>query len=301
MSSSTQPVWFITGVSNGFGHLLALRALRAGHRVVGTMRNKAGRGRAEAVRRIEDAGGEVLEMDMTESRESIHEKVKSVGKIDYVVNNAGYSIFCCLEQITEQELNTQISTNVFGPVYMMQAALEGMRTRRSGLIINISSIAAKDPLPTNTMYAASKAALEAISESLQREVAGLGISVAIVNPGAFRTNFLGDMRFSSSPLPDEYKSGVVGEMLDKFVGAAGKQPGDPDKAVERIFEFATGTGLAGELMKRQKERKKGYEGGSGSVLRLVLGEDAFKRMRLSNERFVADYTAGEEVALSTAF
>lgn len=95
---SSQPVWFITGVSNGFGLLLTLRALKAGHRVVGTMRNKAKH--AKSVQQIEAAGGEIIEMDMTESQESIHKKVKAIGPIDYVVNNAGYSIFCCLEQIT---------------------------------------------------------------------------------------------------------------------------------------------------------------------------------------------------------
>lgn len=93
----SQPVWFITGVSNGFGLLLTLRALKAGHRVVGTLRNKTKH--TGAVQQIEAAGGEVIEMDMTESQESIHNKVKSVGRIDYLVNNAAYAIFCCLEQM----------------------------------------------------------------------------------------------------------------------------------------------------------------------------------------------------------
>jgi NAD(P)-dependent dehydrogenase (short-subunit alcohol dehydrogenase family) len=91
-------VWFITGVSNGFGLLLTLRALKAGHRVVGTLRNKAKH--TNAVQQIEGAGGEVVEMDMTESQASIHAKVKAVGPIDYLVNNAAYSIFCCMEQMT---------------------------------------------------------------------------------------------------------------------------------------------------------------------------------------------------------
>ena len=93
----SQPVWFITGVSNGFGLLLTLRALKAGHKVVGTLRNKTSR--TDVVRQIESAGGQVIEMDMTESQESIQQKVKSVGRIDYLINNAGYAIFGCLEQL----------------------------------------------------------------------------------------------------------------------------------------------------------------------------------------------------------
>ncbi|KAI1817058.1 putative short-chain dehydrogenase [Poronia punctata] len=283
----SQPLWFITGVSNGFGHILTLRALRAGHRVVGTVRSKTRY--PESISQIEEAGGQIIEMDMTESQESIKQKVKSVGPIDYLVNNAGYSIFCCLEQITEKEMTQQITTNVFGAVYVMQGALEGgMRERRSGLIINISSIAAKDPLPTNALYAASKAALEAISESLQKEVADLGVSILIVNPGSFRTNFLSDMQFSANPLPEEYKSGAVGQMMGKFSTSHGKQPGDPEKAVERIFEIVNGgEGLAAGL--------------KGKVSRLVLGEDAFVRMRGTYERLGNDLELGERVALSTGF
>ncbi|KAI0903437.1 putative short-chain dehydrogenase [Ustulina deusta] len=281
----SQPVWFITGVSNGFGLLLTFRALKAGHRVIGTLRNKANR--TDVVQQIEAAGGEVIEMDMTESQESIHKKIKSVGRIDYLINNAAYAIFGALEQFSEKEVNTQISTNVFGSVYAMQAALEGMRARRSGLIVNISSIAAKDPMPANSLYAASKAALEGVSESLASEVASFGIAVLIVNPGAFRTNFLGQMQVSEIPLPDDYKSSIVGSMIEKFAKSDGAQSGDPEKAVERIFEIVTGEGMAGEL--------------KGKVQRLVLGEDAFTRMKTNNDKFVHDFTVGKEVALSTGF
>ncbi|KAI0870053.1 putative short-chain dehydrogenase [Hypoxylon argillaceum] len=281
----SQPVWFITGVSNGFGLLLTLRALKVGHRVIGTLRNKAKH--TAAVQQIETAGGEIIEMDMTESQDSIQKKVKAVGRIDYLINNAGYAIFGCLEQMSEKEVNTQIATNVFGPIYTMQGALEGMRSRRSGLIVNISSIAAKDPLPANALYAASKAALEAISESLIREVAGFGITVLIVNPGAFRTNFLGDIQLSENPLPDDYKNSVVGAALQKFSDANGQQAGDPDKGIDRIFEIVTGEGMAGDL--------------KGKVIRLVIGEDAFTRMKNSNAKFVHDFTSCEEVARSTAF
>ncbi|KAH8161624.1 hypothetical protein CIB48_g6615 [Xylaria polymorpha] len=281
----SQPVWFITGVSNGFGLLLTLRALKAGHRVVGTLRNKTKH--TGAVQQIEAAGGEVIEMDMTESQESIHNKVKSVGRIDYLVNNAAYAIFCCLEQMSEKEVNTQIATNVFGPIYAIQAALEGMRARRSGLIVNVSSIAAKDPLPASALYAASKAALEAASEAMAREVASFGIQVLIVNPGAFRTNFLGQLQLSENPLPKDYQDSIVGSAIQRFAEADGNQAGDPVKGIERIFEIVTGEGMAGEL--------------KGKVFRLVIGEDAFTRMKNNNDKFVQDFTIGKDVALSTAF
>lgn len=117
-----------------------------------------------------------------------------------------------------------------------------------------------------------------------------------MNPGAFRTNFLGEMQFSSNPLPKDYKTGVVGQTMSRFTDAAGKQVGDPDKAIERIFEFVVGEGMAGELALKMKEGKDGDR-----ALRLVLGEDALTRMKRNNDKFVGDFTIGEKVALSTGF
>ncbi|CAJ2509068.1 Uu.00g140940.m01.CDS01 [Anthostomella pinea] len=281
----SSPVWFITGASNGFGLILCLRALRAKHQVVGTVRNRSKA--ADAVKQIESAGGRVVEMDLTVSQASIFEKVQGVGQIDYLVNNAGYSVLGALEQHGEQEAQHQVQTNFFGPVFVMQAALPGMRQRKTGTIVNVTSIAAKDPLPASALYAGTKAALEATSESLAKEVASFGISVLIVEPGAFRTNFLTAMQKSSGPLPDDYKDTAVGQSLAKFDQMSGRQAGDPVRGVERIFEAVTGEGLAGQL--------------KGKVLRLVLGSDALERMKNSNAKFVSDFTLGETVALSTDF
>ncbi|KAJ8112287.1 hypothetical protein ONZ43_g5428 [Nemania bipapillata] len=232
----SQPVWFITGVSNGFGLLLTLRALKAGHSVIGTVRNKAKH--TTVVQQIEAAGGKIIEMDMTESQESIQKKVKAAGRIDYLINNAGYSIFGPLEQMS-------------------------------------------------TLYAASKAALEAVSESLAKELSSFGIKVLIVNPGAFRTNFLAQVQLSENPLPDDYKNNIVGTAIQKFSESHNQQIGDPDKGVERIFEIVTGEGMAGEL--------------KGKVNRLVIGEDAFTRMKNNNDKLVHDFMSCEKVALSTGF
>ncbi|KAI0470567.1 putative short-chain dehydrogenase [Xylariaceae sp. FL0804] len=285
------PTWFITGASNGFGLLLCLRALQAKHRVIGSMRNMAKS--PAAVEKIQSAGGKVIEMDMTESRASIFEKAQKIGPIDYLVNNAGYGLLGAFEVASEDEIENQTKTNCFGPVYLMQAVLGGMRARRSGTIINVSSIAAKDPQACSAGYAGCKAFLEAASEALAHEVAPLGIDVLIVEPGAFRTNFLGATQPTRAPLPDDYADGPVAATLAKFAAWDGRQPGDPAKAVERIFEAATGE-QAGEGGTSAAALK-------GKVLRLVLGEDALARIKTNNEKFVRDFTMCEEVAKSTGF
>ncbi|KAL7619704.1 hypothetical protein AAE478_010246 [Parahypoxylon ruwenzoriense] len=282
MSSS---VWFITGASNGFGLLLCLKALKANHRVIGSVRSRTKS--ADAVKQIESAGGRVIELDLNESKESIAKKVKAVGQIDYLVNNAGFFILGALEQVTEKEAQLQLQTNFFGPLYVIQAALEGMRARRSGTIVNLSSIAAKDPSPVCSMYSASKGALEALSESLAHEVAPFNISVLIVEPGAFRTNFLAAMSLPASPLPADYAGTIAEKATALFSEKDGKQPGDPQKGVDRLFEAVTGEGAAGHL--------------KGKVLRLVLGPDALQRIRRTNDKFLADLALGEQVTLSTDY
>ncbi|KAI1473563.1 putative short-chain dehydrogenase [Daldinia eschscholtzii] len=276
-------VWFITGVSNGFGLLLCLKALKANHRVVGTVRSKTKS--ADAVKRIELAGGQVIELDLNESRENITRKVKAVGQIDYLVNNAGFLILGAVEQMSEREAHLQLQTNFFGPLYVIQAALEGMRVRRSGVIVSMSSLAAKEYVPTTGLYSASKAALEAMSESLAAEIAEFGVSVLIVEPGSFRTNFLAALNQSTMPLPEDYQGTPVTRTRDVLLTKSGKQPGDPQKGVDRIFETLTGEGLAGHL--------------KGKILRLVLGRDALLRIRKVNDKFLEDLALAEDVTVST--
>ncbi|EED13643.1 short-chain dehydrogenase, putative [Talaromyces stipitatus ATCC 10500] len=281
------PVWLITGTSNGLGLVLALRVLRAGHRVVASVRNKTKA--AAAVQQIEQAGGSVIEMDMTESQASISSKVQAIGRIDYLVNNAGYSILAPCETITEKDATLQLATNFFGPLYTLQAALPAMRAQRSGTIVNVSSVAAQDPLPACSLYSASKAALEAASESLAKEVAPHNIRVLIVEPGNFRTNFVSALAQASpdpTTVPPHYDD-PVGNVIRKFLTVHGKQMGDPEKGADRIFEACTGTGMAGHL--------------TGNVSRLVLGSDAHTRMKKSSEKFVHELSLQEETAASTAF
>ncbi|KAJ8121491.1 hypothetical protein ONZ43_g2072 [Nemania bipapillata] len=281
------PIWLITGASNGIGLALCLRVLRAGHRVVASVRSKAKSG--DAVQKIEKAGGSVIEIDMTESQASIAAKVKAVGHIDYLVNNAGYSILAACEDISEQEATLQINTNFFGPLYTLQAALPTMRAQRSGTIINISSGAARDPLAACSLYSASKAALEAASEALAHEVAPHNIRVLIVEFGNFRTNFVSALEDASGGADNvsPHYDNPVGVIKRKFLSIHGKQMGDPERGVDRVFEAVTGEGMAGSV--------------TGKVRRLVLGKDCFDRMKAASERSLTELSLQEEIAKSTAF
>ncbi|KAF4337677.1 oxidoreductase yusZ [Fusarium beomiforme] len=281
------PVWLITGSSNGFGLLLSLRALKAGHRVIATVRDTTRS--ADAVRQIEEAGGKIITVDLTESKASIAKKVQDAeniyGRIDLLVNNAGYSVLGGIELFTEAEAEHQIQTNLFGPLYTIQAALPGMRGRGSGTIINVSSIAGQDAQPSCGLYSASKFALEGLSESLSKEVKEFGINVLLVEPGAFRTNFLDASIKSNISGEKAYQGTVLEATLQKFEKATGKQPGDPKKAVEIIFEVATGEGAAGHL--------------KGKILRLPLGKDCFTRLKNKLEFVQRDVEATQEIGITT--
>ncbi|KAM5354324.1 hypothetical protein ACJ41O_000973 [Fusarium nematophilum] len=298
------PVWFITGSSNGFGLLLSLRALEAGHRVISTVRDATKS--ASAVRSIEQAGGKVIQLDMTEPKASITQKIqdaeKIFGRIDYLVNNAGYSVLGVIELFTyvpvssenkldsngmtrEAQAEHQIQTNLFGPLYATQAVLPSMRARRSGTIINVSSVAGQDGNPSCGLYAASKFGLEGFTEALAKETKEFGIDVLLVEPGAFRTNFLSASVRSDEVAEDGYRGTAVDEALKKFNAASGKQPGDPRKAVNIIFEVATGEGAGGSL--------------KGKILRLPLGKDAFARIQNKIDWVQQDLDISRQVGVAT--
>jgi NAD(P)-dependent dehydrogenase (short-subunit alcohol dehydrogenase family) len=183
---------------------------------------------------------------------------------------------------SEVEANNQMKTNLFGPMYSTQAVLPGMRARRTGTIVSVSSVAGQDAQPTCSIYAASKFALEGFNEALAREVKEFGVSVLIVEPGAFRTNFL-----AASNIGDitGYEDGIVGQTAKKFREANGKQPGDPRKAVEIIYEVATGEGAAGHL--------------KGQILRLPLGPDCFTRVQNKVNSVQHDLDMTREIGSTT--
>ncbi|KAG4220142.1 hypothetical protein PC116_g31379 [Phytophthora cactorum] len=160
-----------------------------------------------------------------------------------------------------------------------------MRARRSGTIVNISSIAGQDGLPTCSVYAGSKFALEGLSESLAREVAEWNISVLIVEPGQFRTNFLRGSVTNEKGLPEHEKDTPVGKTMKHFHELEGSQRGDPDKLADRVFEVVTGEGEAGAL--------------KGKILRLPLGKDCLARLDAKIEKLKSDVEASRAIAEST--
>lgn len=171
-------------------------------------------------------------------------------------------------------MKLQYQTNVYGPLFTTQAALPGMRKRRSGTVVNVSSVGGQDSQASCGIYASSKFALEGISEALSREVAEFGISVLIVEPGAYRTNFLHAAHQPERGLTQDYNGTAVETVFNKFAETTGKQPGDPDKAAERIFQVVAGEGAAGRL--------------KGKVLRLPLGMDAVERIERKTQKLMED-------------
>ena len=167
---------------------------------------------------------------------------------------------------SDEEAHLQMETNFFGPLRLIQSTLPHLRAQRSGTIVNISSVAGFDGLPTCGLYAGSKFALEGLSESLSRELVPFGIRVLIVEPGGFRTNFLIGATRTKAGLSEAYKGGPVEATLRHFDSLNGTQKGDPEKAAARIFEVVTGTGMG-----------QGLELGREGLLRLPLGRDCLER------------------------
>ncbi|MCJ0702039.1 SDR family oxidoreductase [Frigoribacterium faeni] len=215
-------VWFITGASKGFGREWAEAALERGDRVAGTARN------------LDDVAGLVeqfgdaflpLQLDVTDRAADIaavQEAAETFGRLDVVVNNAGYGHFGMVEEVSESEARGQLETNLFGALWVTQAALPIMREQGSGHIVQVSSIGGISAFPTVGIYHASKWALEGISQSLAQEVAGFGIHVTLVEPGGFSTDWSGPSASRSDEL-EEYAE--VREAASKRPSAA--DPGDP--------------------------------------------------------------------------
>lgn len=225
---------FISGVSSGFGQAIAKVALDSGHIVVGTVRRKEDQdvftkhasGRAHAY---------LLDVTSTEDIADIVENIESThGAIDVLINNAGYGHEGILEESSLEEMRRQFDVNVFGPVALMKAVLPYMRTRRSGHIINITSMGGYITMPGIAYYCGSKFALEGISEVLAKEVASLGISVTAIAPGSFRTDWAGRSMIRSKRSIADYDA-LFDPIRRAREEVSGKQLGDPDKAAQAVM------------------------------------------------------------------
>ncbi|WP_328551556.1 MULTISPECIES: SDR family oxidoreductase [unclassified Streptomyces] len=230
----TQKIWFITGASRGFGREWAIAALERGDSVAATARDLSTLGD------LRETYGErllPLQLDVTDRDADFaavrlaHERF---GRLDVVVNNAGYGHFGLVEELTEAEARAQLETNLFGALWVTQAALPFLREQGSGHILQVSSIGGISAFPLVGIYHASKWALEGMSQALAQEVAPFGIKVTLIEPGGFATDWAGSSSSTSEPLPayaDFHKQ--VQEQRRQRVGT----PGDPRASAAAVLEI----------------------------------------------------------------
>jgi NAD(P)-dependent dehydrogenase (short-subunit alcohol dehydrogenase family) len=234
MSDDT-PVWFITGCSTGFGHELGKAVLARGWRAVVTARRPE---QLSALVAGHEGRALPLRLDVTDAamiEQAAAEAEAHFGRIDVLVNNAGYGYLAAIEEGEDEAVRKQFETNVFGLIAMTRRVLPGMRARRRGHIVNISSIGGLIARAAGGYYSATKFAVEALSESLSREMAPLGIKVTIVEPGPFRTDW-GGRSIVESPTRIEDYAETAGKRREEIRANSGKQVGDPARGAEAIIQ-----------------------------------------------------------------
>jgi NAD(P)-dependent dehydrogenase (short-subunit alcohol dehydrogenase family) len=278
-NSINKPVWFITGCSTGFGRELARHTLSLGYPTVVTARN------VEQVKDIavgHEANALLLTLDVTRP-EQIAAAVKAAeekfGRIDVLVNNAGIGYFGSIEESDMGEVRKMFDINVWGLSDMTRAVLPGLRRRRSGTIVNVSSVGGIAAFPSVGFYNATKFAVEALSESLSQEVAPLGIKVLLVEPSAFRTDWAGRSANEAPHSIADYDS-TAKARADMIRGYSGKQPGDPVRAAAAIVKAV--------------EAKD-------PPLRLLLGKAALAGARTKVEALRKDFEGWAEVSEGADF
>jgi NAD(P)-dependent dehydrogenase (short-subunit alcohol dehydrogenase family) len=275
--AADRKVWFITGVSRGFGKVLTEHALANNDIVIGTTRD----GKASFAGDTQNV--HVLPLEVTDAaaiRATVAKAHSLHGRLDVVVNNAGYGLLGSVEEASEEQIGHLFEVNFHGTRRVVQAVLPFLRKQRSGHIINITSIAGLAPGAGSGFYAASKFAVEGFSLALAVEVAPLGLQVTLVEPGAFRTDFLSDrsIRNVAADIADYAPtSGAAQAALAKM---AGHQIGDPLKAAAAIFQIT-------------RESKP--------PLQLVLGSDAFRRTRERQAQLSTDLQRFEALTLGTDY
>jgi NAD(P)-dependent dehydrogenase (short-subunit alcohol dehydrogenase family) len=228
------PTWLITGCSTGLGRALAEAVIGAGHNAVVTARDatKVADLAEAAPDRVLPVALDVTEPDQVGS--AVRQAQERFGGVDVLVNNAGYGYRAAVEEGDDAEVRTLFETHFFGAIALIKAVLPGMRARRSGAIVNISSIGATVTPVGSGYYAAAKAAVEGLSGALRGELAPLGISVTVVEPGAFRTDFAGRSLVQSAAAIDDY-AGTAGQRRKENDTMDGNQAGDPAKAGAAIL------------------------------------------------------------------
>jgi short-subunit dehydrogenase len=279
MSDSLPKVWLISGSTTGFGRALVEKVLSRGDRVIAASR------RPEALKPLEDEFSETFRavgLDL-KSPEQIDQAVKQAtavwGQIDVLVNNAGYGLLAPLEEIDSASMMELFQINFFAAVCLMQRVLPHMRARRQGHIINMSAAAAISNYAGFSIYGASKAALATASEALALEAKGFGVKVTLVEPGPFRTNFIGDSLHRFPVTVPEYEA-TVGKFSSLLERMNGRQPGDPDKAAEAIIAVTEA---------------------ANPPFRLVLGKYAIDKTEKTLNARLRELEASKQLGLPTEF
>lgn len=234
MTSLTTPIWFITGCSTGFGRELARQVLARGWRAVITARDKS-----RVADLLQGAGDRALALDLDvndagQIAAAVDAAQQRFGAIDVLVNNAGYGYQASVEEGVEAEIRQQFDANVFGLFAMTRAVLPGMRARRRGHILNITSVAGLVGFPGSGYYAASKHAVEGWSDSLSAECKPLGIKVTCIEPGPFRTDWAGRSLKQTTSQIDDYAA-TAGVRMTGTAQGSGSQPGDPVRGVQAMI------------------------------------------------------------------
>ncbi len=276
---SNSRVILITGASTGLGAAMAAHFLKAGHIVVATARD------VSKVVHFQDQYPNralAIKLDVTDPKlvnAAVEETIAKFGRIDVLINNAGYGQFGAFEELTEKQIHDQMNTNFFGLVRMTQKVLPIMRIQKSGQIIQISSSGGQITVPGLSIYHASKFALEGLSEAISKETAAFNVKVTIVEPGGFKTDFAGrSFQPEEVKLPEYAPSvGKVREMINLLHG---KEAGDPVKAAAAILKVIES---------------------SKPPLRLLLGSDAYQLVTQSKVQHNAEIEEWKHVTLSTDF
>jgi len=278
-AGAQQQVWFITGTSTGFGYLLTEEALKAGHTVIATARKT--QSIAHFAQQYKDRC-RIFELDVTrpEQIEAVaNDAIAAFGRIDVLVNNAGYGIAGGVEEATEDEFMPVFETNVFGLIRVTRAFLPQFRKQRAGHIINMSSMAGIGGTAGWGYYNATKFAVEGFSEALAGEMAAIGVKVTILEPGPFRTDFLGRSGVLAKREIEDYKP-ALDPVRQYFNSNSGKQKGDPAKAVQAILDVAAS---------------------QNPPLHLLLGAAAYNRMRAKLDQWQQEMKRYEPVTLGADF
>ena len=284
VTSSVQEtrVWFITGCSSGFGRALAETVLDLGETVVLTARNP---------QQVEDLAASfpdrtlAVQLDVTkpeEVKEAVKQAIASFGRIDVLVNNAGYEIAGVIEEVSDEAVRRQFETNFFGVLEVLRVVLPHMRQQRSGHILNISSIACFAAGAGGGIYASSKLALEGISGSLANEILPFGIKVTMVEPGWFRTDFFRRSHILINSQIEDYKPlmNEIHEWVLPVREMKVKAPGDPKKAALAMIKVVNS---------------------DNPPLRLALGADTIETIEAALEYIKGEVDAWRQVSVNTTF